>query len=192
MFLVPELPGTAIELTGLSEKPREQTVPASDVFVAPDGDAVLINGRRFHLYTGDIPSIAHRALAVPSLTPVTIDGGEFTPRVTVGSTVLQRARWRITTADPAPGYGGWLAAQQLRRRLGLPRRVFVRHPREQKPLYVDFADPYAVDDLVRLPPADVVVSEMLPVPEGLWWDDGGGRQCAELRTACFVNLRLGG
>jgi hypothetical protein len=76
-------------------------------------------------------------------------------------------------------------------RLGLPRRVFARHPREQKPLYLDFADPYGVDDLVRLPPATVVFSEMAPTPDQLWWDDGGGAQCAELRTGCFVRLDLG-
>lgn len=188
MFLVPELPGTAIELSGRSEKPREQTVPISEVVVDPDGAAVRVGERRLWLYTGDIPSVAHRALALPSLTPVAIDCGDYTPRVRVGSTVLQRARWQVSTEQWPSGYAGWLALHELRLRLGLPRRVFARHPREQKPLYVDFADPYAVDDLVRLPPATIALTEMLPAPEALWWDAGGGAQCAELRTACFVRL----
>ncbi|HEX4099654.1 MAG TPA: hypothetical protein VHY21_03810 [Pseudonocardiaceae bacterium] len=191
MFLVPELPGTAIELSGRSEKPRDQTVPISEVFVEPDGSGVRVGDRRLWLYTGDIPSVVHRALALPSLTPVTIDCGEHTPRVQVGSTVVQRARWRVVTEEWSSGYLGWLALHELRLRLGLPRRVFARHPREQKPLYLDFADPYAVDDLVRLPPATVVFSEMAPTPDQLWWDDGGGAQCAELRTGCFVRLDLG-
>lgn len=191
MFLVPELPGTAIELSGMSEKPRDQTVPISEVFVDPDGSAVRVGERRLRLYTGDIPSVVHRALALPSLTPVAIDCGDYTPRVQVGSTVVQRARWRVTTEQWPSGYPGWLALHELRLRLGLPRRVFARHPREQKPLYLDFADPYSVDDLVRLPPATVVLAEMLPTPEQLWWDAGGGTQCAELRTACFVRLDLG-
>lgn len=188
MFLVPELPGRAIELSGLSGKPRDETVPISDVFVAPEGDAVLVDGRRLRLYTGDIPSLAHRALAVPSLTPVTIDCGEHSPRVRIGSTVVQRAQWRLRSPGWEAGYQGWLALHEQRRRLGLPRQVFVRHPNEQKPLYLDFADPYSVDDVVRLPPAELLVSEMLPTPDQLWWEDKGGAQCAELRTACFVRL----
>ncbi|MGH4008044.1 MAG: hypothetical protein ACRDTH_07775 [Pseudonocardiaceae bacterium] len=190
MFLVPELPGTAIELSGISEKPREQTVPISEVFVDPDGTAVRVGDRRLRLYTGDIPSVAHRALALPSLTPVPIDCGDYTPRVQVGSTVVQRARWRVSAQAWPSGYRGWLAVHEMRLRLGLPRRMFARHPREQKPLYLDFADPHSVDDLVRLPPAQVVLSEMLPAPDQLWWDTGEGAQCAELRTACFVRLDL--
>lgn len=188
MFLVPELPGTAIELSGRSEKPPEQTVPISEVFVDPDGSAVRVGDRRLRLYTGDIPAVAHRALALPSLTPVRIDCGDYTPRVRVGSTVLQRARWRTTTQPWPSGFSGWLALHELRLRLGLPRRVFIRHPREHKPLYLDFADPYGVDDLVRLPPATVEFSEMLPAPECLWWRPDGHAQCAELRTACLVRL----
>lgn len=190
MFLVPEMPGTAIELSGMSRKPRGETVPISDVTVDPDGAALRVGDRRLHLYTGDIPSVQHRALAVPSLTPVPIDFDEWTPRVLISSTVIQRARWRLALPELPAGYAGWQELHRIRQERGLPRRVFARHPGERKPLFVDFADPHAVADLLRLPPSPITFSEMLPDFEQLWWYLDDRAQCAELRTACLVYLEI--
>jgi hypothetical protein len=187
-FLLPEMPGVSVEVGGVSVKPRARTVPISAVEVAEDGAAVLVDGRRLHLYSGDIPSTVHRALAVPALNPVVFDTGPRTPRVTVDGTVIQRARWRIDLPGGAHGLDGWRLAQDIRARHGLPRRVFVRHPSEPKPLFLDFADVLAVEDVMRLPAASIVASEMLPDYGDLWWRPDGELMCAELRTACFAWL----
>ncbi|MBZ4319926.1 lantibiotic dehydratase family protein [Streptomyces huiliensis] len=187
-FLVPEMPGLSIEVGGYSSKPRTQTVPLSEADIAEDGTALHVDGRRLRLYSGDIPSDVHRALAVPALNPVVIDTGDHTPRICVDGTVVQRARRRLRLAGGLRGYDGWSAAQRLRRDAALPQRVFVRHPAEPKPLFVDFADLYAVADLMRLPAAEVVVTEMLPDYAGLWWRPHGEPVCAELRTSCLVRL----
>ncbi|MCX2951558.1 lantibiotic dehydratase [Lentzea sp. NEAU-D7] len=72
------------------------------------------------------------------------------PRVTVGSVVVQRARWTVPAAQ-IPRHGGTdaehlLALAEWRRSLGIPHRCFVRGWRpgaelgkSRKPNYVDFA-----------------------------------------------------
>ena len=190
-FLLPEMPGASIEIGGVSVKPRVHTVPISAAEVAEDGAAVFIQGRRAHLYSGDIPSAVHRALAVPALNPVVFDSGPRTPRVAVEGTVIQRARWKFDLPGGAHGREAWELAQDIRRELGLPQRVFVRYPGEPKPLFVDFADVLAVEDVMRLPAAPVVITEMLPDYGDLWWQPDGELMCAELRTACFAWLDIG-
>jgi hypothetical protein len=185
--VTPELPGVSIELSGMSAKPRADVVAIADVVVPASGDAVEVDGRRRWLYPGDLASTLHRAVSRPAVVPVPIDLGAHTPRVTIDGVVYQRARWRVRL----PGRVGekfdqWLAVHRIRRELDLPRYVFVKHPAEPKPLYVDFADPVSVLDLARLPEAEVLVSEMLPAPDQLWWRVGGETQCAEFRTGLLV------
>jgi hypothetical protein len=189
-FLIPEMPGLAIEVGGRSVKPRPWAVPISEAEVAEDGAAVLVRGRRLRLYSGDIPGLVHRALAVPALNPVVIDTGPSTPRVLIDGTVIQRARWRLQLGGGVYGREAWDRAQEIRRENGLPQRVFVRHPTEPKPLFVDFADVLAVEDVMRLPAAPVLVSEMLPDYGDLWWRPDGSPMCAELRMGCLVWLDL--
>ncbi len=190
-FLVPEMPGLGVEVGGFSTKPRSRTVGVSEVDIDGDGTAVLVGGRRLRLYSGDIPSAVHRALAVPALNPVPVDTGAFTPRIVIDGVVVQRARWRLEIPGALRGERGWAAAQRMRREAGLPRRVFVRHPAEPKPLFVDFADPYAVADLMRLPGGRIAAGEMLPDYPDLWWRPEGGAVCAELRTSCLVRWDFG-
>ncbi|WP_338674982.1 lantibiotic dehydratase [Streptomyces sp. SCSIO 30461] len=185
--VTPELPGAAIELTGLSAKDRAEVVPIADAVVPASADTVLIDGQERLLYPGDLSSTLHRAVSRPALVPVPVDLGAYTPRIVVEGVVLQRARWRL----PLPERTGdtvarWLAVQRLRTAQGIPRHVYVKHPVEPKPLYVDFADPLSVLDITRLPEGEVVVSEMLPTPDQLWWRVAGRPHCAEFRLGCIV------
>ncbi|ABP55491.1 lantibiotic dehydratase [Salinispora tropica] len=185
--VTPELPGVAIELSGLSSKDRTEVVPIAEAHVPATADAVLVDGERRLLWPGDLSSTLHRALSRPALGPISIDLGTYTPRIVVAGVVLQRARWRVRLPERADdAYGQWLALHRIRAQHRLPRHVYVRHPAEPKPLYVDFADPMAVLDLARLAPADVVVSEMLPTPEQLWWRPDDQPHCAELRLGTVL------
>lgn len=185
--VTPELPGLSLELSGASEKPAESVRPIADAEVSEDGRRVEVDGRSFQLYPGDLSSALHRAVSLPSVVPVDVDTGAFTPRVTIDGVVYQRARWSLELPErSADAFDRWLGVQRLRSRAGMPRHVFARHPDEAKPLYVDFADPLSVDDLARLPAGTVVFTEMLPGPEELWWDAPGEPQCAELRLGCLV------
>ncbi|MGW7364417.1 lantibiotic dehydratase [Streptomyces sp. NPDC054841] len=185
--VTPELPGVAIELSGLSGKDRTEVVPIAEAVVPPSGDSVLVGGQRRLLYPGDLSSTLHRAVSRPALVPVPVDLGPYTPRIVVEDVVLQRARWRLRIPQRAgDAYGQWLALQRLRATHDLPRYVYVKHPAEPKPLYVDFADPLSVLDIARLPEDEVIVSEMLPAPDELWWRVDGQPHCAEFRVGCLV------
>ncbi|WP_371515859.1 lantibiotic dehydratase [Kitasatospora sp. NBC_01300] len=189
--VTPELPGAAIELSGLSGKDRADVVPIADAVVPASADAVVVDGRRRLLYPGDLSSTLHRAVSRPALVPVPVDLGAYTPRIVVDGVVVQRARWRLSIPERAPEKTAdtvtqWLSVQRLRAALGMPRHVYVKHPAEPKPLYVDFADPLSVIDIARLPGGEVVVSEMLPTPDQLWWRVADETHCAEFRLGCIV------
>ncbi|MDM4719458.1 lantibiotic dehydratase [Micromonospora sp. WMMA1363] len=185
--VTPELPGVAIELSGLSDKEPDDVVPIAEATVPPSGDAVLVDGRARLLWPGDLSSTLHRAVSRPALGPVSVDLGAYTPRIVVDGVVLQRARWRLRLPErTGDAFAQWLAVQRIRVAHGLPRHAYVRHPAEPKPLYVDFADPLSVLDIARLPADDVVVSEMLPTPDGLWWRVDDQPHCAEIRLGCLV------
>ncbi|MFD0473002.1 hypothetical protein ACFQ0B_35555 [Nonomuraea thailandensis] len=102
--------------------------------------------------------------------------------------IYQRARWRVPLPRErgADAFDRWLALHRLRRERSLPRHVFVHHPAGPRPGYVDFCDPFAVEELARHDPAEVLITEMLPAPGQLWWRVDGREQCAELRLGCVV------
>lgn len=207
MHITPELPGLALELTGVSAKPGGQVAPIASAVLAPDGAAVQVAGRRRWLYPGDLSSVLHRALSLPGLVPVDLTSGDRSPRVLIDNVVVARASWvldwppsggaghdgaglrpRRDNDREAPGFAGWYAVQRERRAGGWPRRVFVRHAAETKPVYVDLDDPVGVADLVRLGPGRWWITECLPGPEALWWRPDGAAQAAELRMSCLIDL----
>ncbi|WP_187414172.1 hypothetical protein [Nonomuraea sp. PA05] len=120
--------------------------------------------------------------------PPEIDLGAHTPRILLDDLIYQRARWRVPLPAErgADAFDRWLAIHRLRRERDLPRHVFVHHPATPTPFYVDFCDPFAVEDLARHDPAEVLITEMLPAPGQLWWRVDGREQCAELRLGCVV------
>ncbi|MGW6424840.1 lantibiotic dehydratase [Nocardia sp. NPDC055053] len=179
--VTPELPGVSIELAGRSSKEESEIVPIAEAVVAPEGDAVLVRGQRRRLYPGDLNATLYCALALPSVVPVPVGSGVHTPRLSIDGTVYQRERWRCRV----PESGNALDLHRLRRRLGLPRRVFVRYPAEPKPLYLDFADPLSLREAARHAGAEVSVTEMLPASDSLWWPLRDP-QCAELRIGCSI------
>jgi hypothetical protein len=112
---------------------------------------------------------------------------EHASRLTVSRTVLRRETWQVPCADApmrpeeAPA---WARAR------GMPRRVFLLSPLEDKPVYVDFDSHVLTGTACRLlrraaaerPQGVVRFTEMLPGPEDCWLeDDAGRRYTSELR-----------
>ena len=116
--------------------------------------------------------------------------GAHTPRIEIGPVVVQRERWDLSgeelgavVAAGAPG-DLLLAVARARRRWGWPRRLFVRSPRETKPVYLDLAIPYAQEHLRRLTAlGPVALIEMLPDQPDLWLRRRDGGYTSELRLA---------
>ena len=110
--------------------------------------------------------------------------------------MVQRERWRLRKVDlfgPVAHTGdevGLLTAyRRCARRLKLPRRVFARVAGDRKPMLVDAESWFSLQALYHLVPADrdVVLTEMVPGPDGLWLRGDIGRHCAELRMTAYYH-----
>jgi Lantibiotic dehydratase, N terminus len=124
--------------------------------------------------------------------PILGKGRPYLPRVIMGRVVVQRRTWQIPASDWLAAEGtdaaAFLHLRRLRRRLGLPQRLFAKVDGEAKPLFVDSEAPLLVrqfDRQVRRCSGLVTLSEMLPGPDGLWLDGQQGRVCSEFRLAMF-------
>jgi len=203
MKIVPfEYPGVSIAFRAASDS-ANPTVPIAAVDVVPGPDrlelVVRATGQTLRLHNGELPSLAHALFALPRCVPFRLDRGAFTPRLVADDIVLQRACWRFdrATAGLQPAYSGtryelFLDMCRLRRRLGLPERVFVKLPGEPKPIFVDFRSYFLLEMWEALLAAGVeaVVSEMLPDRDALWLTDETGAQVtAEIRTGFGVASR---
>jgi hypothetical protein len=121
-------------------------------------------------------------------------GGRGTGRVTIGKTVVRRARWSAR-ANELPAEPEILA--RWARERGMPRRVFVRSPLQRKPIYVDLESATLLRVLARFlapaaehaPTAPILFTEMLPGPEDCWLEDSNGRYTSELRIVAVDTSR---
>jgi hypothetical protein len=114
------------------------------------------------------------------------------PRVCVGRFVVARETWWLDP-DAVERWSAYAPAnrQALRRQQldhGLPDLVYAKFEEEQKPVFLDFANPLLVDVAARLWAATegpVRVTEMLPGPDELWLADRRGRYTSELRIGFY-------
>jgi len=134
--------------------------------------------------------------------PFQFTGGPHTPRLRCGRAIVQRQAWTITRQELPGDYTGIsrdlvLGIEELRSRRNLPRYVYVR-PTEQalrrsgaegrdkdtKPVYIDFESYLFQEVFYRwlVKAGELEVTEMLPSPDQLLWDEADGRHTFELRT----------
>ncbi len=123
-------------------------------------------------------------------------GGDHVPRTRIDRLVVSRETWRCRLSDL--GFASakdeverFAGARAWRLQQGLPEHVFAGFAHETKPFGVDFRSPAQVQALAASiragirkgdPEARVVISEMLPAPDGAWVPDGQGRTyVSELR-----------
>jgi hypothetical protein len=117
--------------------------------------------------------------------------------------IVQRRAWKVTANDLAPGkYTGVssnlvLAIEKLRAERNLPRFVYIR-PTEQalrrsgaegrdkdtKPVFIDLESYLFLEIFYRwlTKAGELEVTEMLPAPDQLLWQEPDGRHTFELRT----------
>lgn len=200
-----------VEIFGRSPKPRSQVIHPDAMYVISQAGVASL---KVHGLEGSLrltaPPAGGPSIRQDPLSPFSFPrhfGGvglraghlNHVPRIMHGErVVIHRETWRVPAGDlcgqTATGRGEagdaaeFFAAQRLRRRLGLPRYVFAKVPREPKPMFVDFDSPLLVRQLSRMARATretVTLSEMLPGPDQLWLDIDGKRHTSELRCALF-------
>jgi hypothetical protein len=125
------------------------------------------------------------------------------PRLRCGRVIVQRRSWTVTFEELGPGdYTGIsrdlvLAIERLRAAKDWPRYVYIR-PSEQalrrsgaegrdkdtKPVFIDLESYLFLEIFHRwlTKARELEVSEMLPAPDDLLWQEPDGRRTFELRT----------
>ena len=135
--------------------------------------------------------------------PFHFGGLPHVPRLRCGRVIVQRRSWTVRQDELAAGnYTGVsrdlvLAVERLRAEKGWPRHIYIR-PSEQalrrsgaegrdkdtKPVYIDLESYLFLEIFYRwlTKAGELEVTEMLPDPDHLLWQEEDGRRTFELRT----------
>lgn len=195
-----EYPGVMVEVSGVASIRRpDATFGLKDLVVKAEGDELVLTLRgedqevRFYPPAFGYTEQAYFPFALfsfPIVQMPTYRKEGYTPRIETEQMILQRAQWTFAKEElqavikEKEPFHTYIALQKFRRQHLLPRHVFLRVPSEQKPVYLDLENPYALDLLQHLAGKNrkVIFSEMLPPPDQLWLRDQKGTYCSELRT----------
>ena len=171
----------------------------TEVFVDETGDVgVRVRG------SGEYLGSFARAWVIPlGFHPFLFSRLPHTPRLRCGKVIVQRQSWTVTIEELPPGnYTGVspnlvTAIERLRVVKGWPRYVYIR-PSEQalrrsgaegrdkdtKPVFIDL-ESYLFLEIFHgwlTKAGELEVTEMLPDPDHLLWQEKDGRRTFELRT----------
>jgi hypothetical protein len=182
--------------------PRWKVIPPGEieVFVDDKNGDVGLRTRGARKYLGSFA----RAWVIPlGFHPFHFGRAPHMPRLRCGRVIVQRRSWTVTFEELGPGdYTGVsrdlvVATERLRAEKGWPRYVYIR-PSEQalrrsgaegrdkdtKPVFIDLESYLFLEIFHRwlTKAGELEVSEMLPDPDNLLWQEPDGRRSFELRT----------
>jgi hypothetical protein len=195
------LPGLTWFVAPQRGNPKWQAVRPADaeVYVDSSGDVCL---RKIdnHQHLG---SFARNWLIPLGFHPFSFSLDRHTPRLRSGKVIVQRQMWTIALDEIGKGdFTGVsrdlvLAVERLRAARNLPRFIYIR-PTEQalrrsgaegrdkdtKPVFIDLESYLFLEIFYRwlVKAGEIEVTEMLPRPEHLFWNEADGRRTFELRT----------
>lgn len=182
--------------------PEWKSLPPSEaeVFIdEKDGD-VALRRRGNGEYLG---SFARGWIIPLGFHPFSFSLGKHTPRLLCGDVVVQRRAWTVSLEELGAGdFTGVsralvVAVEKLRAQRDLPRHVYIRptegalrrsgaegRDKDTKPVYIDFESYLCLEIFYRwlTKAGELEVSEMLPDPDHLLWQETDGRRTFELRT----------
>ena len=182
--------------------PRWRIIPPSEIEVYVkdnNGDVAL----RLRGSKEDLGSFARGWVIPLGFHPFQFDPAPHMPRLRCGRVIVQRRSWSVSLEELGVGdFTGVsrdliLAVERLRAAKGWPRHIYIR-PSEQalrrsgaegrdkdtKPVFIDLESYLFLEILHRwlTKAGELEVTEMLPDPEHLLWQEPDGRRSFELRT----------
>ncbi len=171
----------------------------TEVFIDETGDVgVRTCGAREYL-----GSFARGWVIPLGFHPFSFSLGAHTPRLRCGKVIVQREAWTVTLEELGQGdFTGVsrdliVAVEKLRAARALPRRVYIRptekalrragvegRDKDTKPVFIDLESYLFLEIFHRwlTKAGELEVTEMLPTPEQLLWQEADGRRTFELRT----------
>jgi hypothetical protein len=201
--VTPELPGLSILLSSTSGKEQEQVVPIHELEVREvEGRLCLwAKGQPIITYPGDLHSVAHGCFSLPCVVPIDFQADQTSrdvhhmKRIVVDGVVVQRERWRVAAKTleidtrVGKGFGLYVHFKRKQSELGLPDQFYVKWGKGEKPILVDLRIPWSLEWLQRVTEQSdsLLISEMYPGPNDLWWRDDIGTHTFELRTGYFYD-----
>ena len=182
--------------------PNWKTIHPADVEVHRDGATGDVRLRQRDTHE-DLGSFA-RAWVIPlGFHPFYFGHAPHMPRLRCGKVVVQRRSWTVALEELGPGdFTGVsrnlvVAIETLRAARDLPRYIYIR-PTEQalrrsgaegrdkdtKPVFIDLESYLFLEIFHRwlAKAGELDVTEMLPDPDHLLWQEADGRRTFELRT----------
>jgi hypothetical protein len=172
----------------------------TEVFINPPNNDVALRERGSHRYLGSFA----RAFIIPlGFHPFSFSLGAHTPRLRCGKIVVQRETWTVALEELGAGdFTGVsrdlvVAVERLRAARQLPRHVYIRpseralrrsgaegRDKDTKPVFIDFESYLFLEIFHRwlTKAGELEVTEMLPTPDQLLWQEHDGRRTFELRT----------
>ncbi len=182
--------------------PKWKTIPpdAAEVYLDGATGDVCVRQQQSHECLGSFA----RAWIIPlGFHPFQFGLAPHTPRLRCGRVVVQRRTWTVLTDEvPAGSYVGIstdlvMAMEHLRASKDWPRYIYIR-PTEQalrrsgaegrdkdtKPVFIDLESYLFLEIFHRwlVKAGELEVTEMLPTPDQLLWQEADGRRTFELRT----------
>jgi hypothetical protein len=196
------MPGLTNFVAPQRADPRWRVIPPADVevFADPSSGDVGLRMCGSQEYLGSFA----RGWTIPlGFHPFLFGRSPHLPRLRCGKVIVQRRSWTISLEElPAGDYTGIsrnlvAAIERLRAAKGWPRYIYIR-PSEQalrrsgaegrdkdtKPVFIDL-ESYLFLEIFHgwlTKAGELEVSEMLPDPEHLLWQESDGRRTFELRT----------
>ncbi len=172
----------------------------TEVFINEANGDVGLRRRGSHEYLGSFA----RAWVIPlGFHPFSFSLGRHTPRLRCGKVIVQRRSWTVGSDELVGGdFTGVsrdlvTAVERLRARRDLPRHIYIRpteaalrrsgaegRDKDTKPVYVDLESYLFLEIFHRWlgKAGELEVTEMLPDPDHLLWQEKDGRRTFELRT----------
>ncbi|MEY2519509.1 MAG: hypothetical protein QOF24_1268 [Verrucomicrobiota bacterium] len=182
--------------------PRWRLIPPAEteVYLEEGSGDVCLRTRVSQEHLGSFA----RAWVIPlGFHPFLFGRSPHMPRLRCGKVIVQRRSWTVNLEELPPGnYTGIsraliLAIETLRAAKGWPRHIYIR-PSEQalrrsgaegrdkdtKPVYIDLESYLFLEVFHRwlTKSGELEVTEMLPTPDQLLWQEADGRRTFELRT----------
>ena len=196
------LPELTNFVAGQRAHTRWRVVPPSECEVVIDDASGDVGLRRYG--SGEYLGSFARAWLIPlGFHPFHFGRAPHMPRLRCGNAIVQRQSWTVAVDElPAGDYTGIsrdlvLSVEQLRAAKAWPRHIYIR-PTEQalrrsgaegrdkdtKPVYIDLESYLSLEIFHRWlnKAGELEVTEMLPDPDHLCWQEADGRRTFELRT----------